>query len=84
MEAMNAGLHIVYSKVGGLPEILENYARKTQLNEISEEDIEKILSNVISNFQIKDDSESLSYARTFDWMNLAEKTFSAYECALNK
>ena len=84
IEAMNAGLHIIYSPVGGMPEILEKYERKTPIKKISEEDLEDVFSKVISNFHVGDQSASLQYARTFDWVTIAEKTYKVYEECLKK
>ncbi len=78
IEAMNAGLHIVYSPVGGLPEILEKYPRKTKINEVSEKNLENILTKVISNFENEYLQQSLDYASRFDWKNIAYETAKIY------
>ena len=81
MEAMNAGLHIVYTAVGGISDILKKYPRKTLIKNISHLEIEDVLSQVISNFDIENVNESLSYACNFDWKNIAKDTFQVYaEC----
>jgi len=81
IEAMNAGLHIVYTPVGGVPEILKKYPRRTPIQEISHEVLEDVLSKVISNFDEENVSESLSYARKFDLKHIVQDTYKVYmEC----
>lgn len=80
IEAMNAGLHIVYTPVGGMPDILERYTSKTLLDRVSSEEIQKVLRGVISNFS-QTDFKSLSYAKQFDWKRIAQETSKTYsEC----
>jgi len=80
IEAMNAGLHIVYTPVGGIPEFIHDYSRKTQLNAITSEEIQNILSEIISHFSsTKNIENSLNYARKFDWKNLAHETIKVFE-----
>lgn len=77
---MNAGLHIVYTPVGGMPDILERYTSKTLLDRVSSEEIQKVLRGVISNFS-QTDFKSLSYAKQFDWKRIAQETSKTYsEC----
>jgi len=83
IEAMNAGLHIVYSPVGGVADILEKYPRRTTIQDISDKELENVLSKVISNFNENDVSESLSYAGKFDWKNIAKDTSKVYTECLN-
>jgi glycosyltransferase involved in cell wall biosynthesis len=72
IEAMNAGLHIVYTPVGGVPDILEKYAPKTMIKNSSVEEIENALTHLISVFPVNTNIEdSLNYARNFDWKNIA-------------
>jgi len=84
MEAMNAGLHIVYSQVGGVPDILKKYPRSTPIQDISSIEIENVLSKVISNFDIKNINESLSYANTFDWENIVKDISKVYTDCVNR
>jgi len=79
IEAMNAGLHIVYSPVGGIPDILERYFPKTELSEVSKEEILKVLSGIILNFNDSKRKDSLLYAQKFDWANIALETTKVYE-----
>ena len=79
IEAMNAGLHIVYSPVGGIPDILEKYFPKTELSKVSKEEILKILSDIILNFKDSKQKDSLLYAQKFDWANIALETTKVYE-----
>ena len=43
---MNAGLHIVYTPVGGMPDILQEYFAKTMLRATSTEEIQKTLTSL--------------------------------------
>ena len=84
IEAMNAGLHIVYTQVGGIPEFIKGYSRKTLLNTITSDEIQKILTEIISNYSSKEGlDESLDYARKFDWYNLAQETIKAFDECIN-
>ncbi len=83
IEAMNAGLHIVYTPVGGVPEILEGYSAKTILSRVSTVEIENVVLKVISNFRSPDNmNELLAYAQKFDWSYVTSNTIKAYaECS---
>ena len=78
IEAMNAGLHIVYTPVGGIPDILNEYAPKTLLSTISTQEIQKVLADLISNFPSINLNQSFAYAEQFDWEKIAEQTTNAY------
>lgn len=86
IEAMNAGLHIVYTKVGGVPEILEGYSVKTILSRGSAEEIENVVLKIISNFKAPHNmNELLDYAQKFDWRYVMNNTVNAYlECISQK
>jgi glycosyltransferase involved in cell wall biosynthesis len=72
IEAMNAGLHIVYTPVGGIPDILEEYAPKTVIRNSSSDEIESALIGILSDFPINmNNKKSMDYARKFDWRNIA-------------
>ena len=80
IEAMNAGLHIVYTPVGGMPEAIEGYSLKTCIKITSSEEIQNVLTEIISHYSFKEDlNESLNYARKFDWHNLAQETIKVYD-----
>ena len=83
MEAMNAGLYIVYSQVGGMPEMLKQYPRCTPIQNISQIDLENVLSKIISNFDEENVSESLSYASKFDWKSITADTSKVYAECIN-
>lgn len=82
IEAMNAGLHIVYTPVGGIPDILREYSQKTMLTEGSSDEIQSVLTTLISHFSITDKMhESLIYAQKFDWHDITIETSKVYaEC----
>jgi len=79
---MNAGLHIVYTHVGGIPDILREYPQKTELSDGSSDEIQSVLITLISHFSITDTMhDSLIYAQKFDWQNITIETSKVYaEC----
>lgn len=83
IEAMNAGLHIVYTPVGGMPDILKGYGPKTLLNKVSTEEITAVLTGVVSNYSKTDLREPLAYARQFDWRKISEETVKVYSECVN-
>jgi len=85
MEAMNAGLHIVYTEVGGILDIIKNYNAKTLLPQVSVPLFKEVLLKIISNTFEKANETSLSYARQFDWKKIVDDTLLVYEnCISNK
>ena len=84
IEAMNAGLHILYTPVGGIPEFIDGYSRKTLLKDSTSEEIQNVLTEIISHFSFKEGlNEALNYGRKFDWHNLAQETISVYDECLD-
>jgi glycosyltransferase involved in cell wall biosynthesis len=80
IEAMNALLHVVYTPVGGIPDILEPYSPKTMLTETSSEEIQRVLITLLGDFPITEKvDDSLLYAQTFDWKNIAYDINEAYK-----
>jgi glycosyltransferase involved in cell wall biosynthesis len=85
LEAMNALLHIVYTPVGGVEEILKPYSMKTVLKNNTPEEIYKVLSSLTSRNFNEGNLDQLSiYAHTFDWKNVALATKSVYDTLTNK
>lgn len=79
LEAMNANLHIVYSPVGGIPEVIDGYSMKSVLMEVTAEEIHRVLLNLMEHGRIIKDSESLMYARKFDWKSNVRHLINVYE-----
>jgi phosphatidylinositol alpha-mannosyltransferase len=80
LEAMTAGLHIVYTPVGGIPEILKEYQAKTALREISDREIYSILVSLVDiDLNITDEKQLIRYAMTFDWSSILIKINDIYE-----
>jgi glycosyltransferase involved in cell wall biosynthesis len=78
---MNACLHIVYTPVGGVPDILQGYSSKTMLTKPSDDEIQKALFSLIANHCIlskKDIADSFVYAQKFDWNNIAHDVTQIY------
>jgi glycosyltransferase involved in cell wall biosynthesis len=79
LEAMNAGLHIVYAPVGGIPDILKGYSSKTPLKQISDREIYDVLLKLISSdLDNPDLMNSLTYAQSFDWIHTREEIIRVY------
>jgi len=79
IEAMNAGLHVVYTEVGGIPDIVKQYNAKTLLREVTILEIAKTLEDLIGKSDILASSDSLEYARMFDWDKIAKQTIDVYD-----
>jgi glycosyltransferase involved in cell wall biosynthesis len=80
IEAMNAHLHIVYTPVGGIPDVLEKYEAKTLLDEPSVERIATVLSSLLGNHPSDEhDANSFIYAEEFDWKNIADNVNLVYQ-----
>ena len=73
IEAMNAGLCIVYTPVGGMPEILSPYSPKFLLEEISVKQIYGVVSEAILEMNSTRDVRLLEYARKFSWKAISTK-----------
>jgi glycosyltransferase involved in cell wall biosynthesis len=81
IEAMNACLHIVYTPVGGVPDILQGYSSKTMLANASNDEIQKALLSLITDHCIlskKTIADSFAYAQKFDWNNIAHDMTQIY------
>jgi glycosyltransferase involved in cell wall biosynthesis len=84
VEAMNAGLHIVYTPVGGMVEILDPYSNKTQIDESSVDHIYNGLNSIITNSTYtRSDIESRKYAESLDWKYIYPRIFNIYQSLVN-
>jgi len=84
VEAMNAHLHIVYTPVGGVPDILEEYSQKTMLKHATTDEIQKVLINLMTDLNSTTKSgNSLANAERFDWNTIADSVNKAYRDVLN-
>jgi D-inositol-3-phosphate glycosyltransferase len=85
IEAMNAGLHIVYTAVGGMPDILQGYFSKTMLTATSIEEIHRALITLLEDYSpLRDMSKSFDYAQKFDWNNIASHVNELYAAIRNR
>ncbi|TVP41712.1 glycosyltransferase family 4 protein [Candidatus Nitrosocosmicus arcticus] len=72
IEAMTANLHIVYSNVGGVRDILQGYSKKSMLTHATPEEISKTLVDLCKDGSLKEiDNLSTTYVQTFDWSKIA-------------
>lgn len=79
IEAMNANLHIVFSNVGGVSDILKGYLNKTMLTKATPSEIREKLINIYEDdFIPKIDEQSRNYARSFDWNIIAQSLIEIY------
>ena len=87
LEAMAAKLHIVTTPVGGVPEVLEKYRRKTLLRNGSPNEISGAILHLTqqkSSSPLNEESASLAdYIKIFDWEKIAEKHSLLYENLLD-
>jgi glycosyltransferase involved in cell wall biosynthesis len=83
IEAMNAHLHIIFSPVGGVKDILDGYIKKTLLPKVTSELIcSSVISVMKENLYLKDDAKSYLYAESFDWKQIAVKVKDVYKNVL--
>lgn len=84
VEAMNAGLHIVYTPVGGMAEILEPYYNKTQIIDSTVDHIYNELNFILSNsIYTRSNIESLRYAESLDWNFIFPNIIKIYRNLVN-
>jgi glycosyltransferase involved in cell wall biosynthesis len=81
LEAMNAGLHIIYTPVGGLSEVLDGYAAKTLLRECSVDEILGALGRLLddNNLASVSVSELIHHAQKFEWKAVVDNIDKLYE-----
>lgn len=81
LEAMAAGLYIVASKRGSLPDVLRGYIRKKYLETISVDEIVKVLTQIIYNWHDKENVED-KYVEKFDWAKVVNEVQKVYQKVL--
>lgn len=81
LEAMNAGLHIIYTPVGGVPEVLDGYAAKTLLRECSVDEIIGAISRLLNgnNLSSASVSELINHAQKFEWKAVVDNVDKLYD-----
>jgi glycosyltransferase involved in cell wall biosynthesis len=80
IEAMNANLHIVYSDVGGVNDILKGYKKKSILKNSTPEEIFEVLSEKSNDKSLTDIHQpSMVYAQSYDWANIAAEMELLYK-----
>lgn len=83
IEAMNAGLYIVYTPVGGIPQILKDYPPKSLLTTVSSEEIFNVLDKLIPNSSSTDVNQGIAYAQRFDWNEISIDICKVYDECIN-
>jgi len=81
LEAMNAGLHIIYTPVGGVSEVLDGYAAKTLLRECSVNEILDALGRLLcdNNLTSISVSELTHHAQKFEWKTVVDNVGKLYD-----
>ncbi len=79
LEAMAADLHIIYSDVGGVNEILQGYSKKNMLKSISPEEISHTCLTLFGHGINKFNSSYTGYAFNFDWQDIVRRINDVYE-----
>ena len=84
LEGMAAGLYLIVSQRGSLPDVTKGYARKAYLNSISPRDIANCLRKVILNWsELSSIEVNYEYLMQYDWTNVVENLLVVYEQILH-
>lgn len=78
LESMAANLYIIYSNVGGVDEILQNYPKKTMLKSIAPEEISNTCLAVCDDNHFDFRSIHTNYTFNFDWQDIGRKINEVY------
>jgi glycosyltransferase involved in cell wall biosynthesis len=85
IEAMNAHLHIIYTKVGGVEDILEYYSKKTLLSKVTSEELcNSLIKTVKKELHLVSSYDSYLYAEKFNWENIAMELNIIYKNLVTK
>lgn len=80
IEAMSANLHIVYSDVGGVKDILNGYDKKSILSNTTPLEIVNTLLKLNPNSQMsRHDPITFNYIQNFDWIKIATEVTAIYK-----
>lgn len=78
LEAMAAQLHIIYSNVGGVNDILQGYSKKKMLKGITPEDISHACLTLYNDGIININRSTTSSEFNFDWQDIARRINDVY------
>ncbi|HYG00751.1 MAG TPA: glycosyltransferase family 4 protein, partial [Candidatus Saccharimonadales bacterium] len=78
LEAMAAGLYIIYSNVGGVDDILQGYSKKNMLKGISPEEISDACLACYDDIIIVSNESQSDYEFNFDWQDTARRINKVY------
>ncbi len=80
LEAMGAGLPLVGTRVGGIPELIQDGVNGYLCNPADPQDMaEKINQLLGANFKELGNNSRLMVEENFDWSRIAQKTYMAYK-----
>lgn len=78
LEAMAADLHVIYSNVGGVDDILQGYPKKNMLKGITPEEISHACLTLYDKVLFKKGTSSIKYDFNFDWQDIARRINDVY------
>lgn len=78
LEAMAADLHIIYSNVGGVNDILQGYTKKNMLKSITPAEITHTCLALHDYGILTSDKNSMTFALNFDWRYIARSINDVY------
>ncbi|WP_196815987.1 glycosyltransferase family 4 protein [Candidatus Nitrosocosmicus oleophilus] len=86
LEAMAASMHIVYTPVGSMPEVLEKYPMKSMIKSCTADEIYRTIEGLLNNFEVISTNEKkvMNYMERFDWRNITRQVEFAYRQTINQ
>jgi glycosyltransferase involved in cell wall biosynthesis len=84
IEAMASDLHIVATPVGGIPDILSHYSRKTYIGGFSSTKIADALGDASFCFKATDANDMPEFLENFDWNYITREIEKVYAYAFEK
>lgn len=79
LEAMAANLHIISTRVGGIPDVLEAYCQKTFIKKVNAHDIAEAILIAVQKKKGMSKNNNDATVKNFNWENVASKIESVYQ-----